>query len=386
MKIWTCNQMIFLYLFIVVSPGVASSQDVNPISPPPIIKKYAAMIRKETTREEFLMLAREMLWEVFPQNEPLRKSLTDYVHQGSGGAGLSFAVIALIPFHDADSLKTVSDRILDPNITNGNRRTMLNAAPYIAGIGDHMYFDEGKIDESVRKLVQYYQSLSAAAKQDGFGHQHSVNLQNIFETEAKTPGKNKDFELSIWHQSGYLAGTLNLKDFPILSPYLDAKHHNVYANLLLALSLAANHDFIIELKNIHDDQLIPEAEKHTAAVTRGWWTQYLRDHPDGDWKAAILEGFKSQGYLIEDNWISDQSQKELIRAFDSSDPLIRYNAYRTLNRIYDTHFDLDIVSPIISRKYAMSFMNPMDMEEANEKRLKEYWIKRLQTSRIQLKK
>ena len=121
--------------------------------------------------------------------------------------------------------------------------------------------------------------------------------------------------------------------------------------------------------------ITPELEQSARMSALNWWQSYLKDHPTGDWVEAVIDGFRESGYKIASPPDSPANTPELLRSLNAKSEIIRYNAYRLLNHIYGTHFDLQRI--FFADKYALSFLDPIREKEHNEERLKAYWEKRL---------
>ena len=174
-------------------------------------------------------------------------------------------------------------------------------------------------------------------------------------------------------------GTLDLKDEAILSALLDPRQHNAFINLMCALSFAGNRDFLVDLRNKKPGEVTPQLEQAAKASALKWWQSYLTEHPTGDWVEAVVNGFRESGYKIASPPESPANTPELLRSLNAEGETTRYNAYRLLNHIYGTHFDLQRI--FFADKYALSFLDPISEKEQNEERLKAYWQKRLQHDR-----
>jgi hypothetical protein len=109
---------------------------------------------------------------------------------------------------------------------------------------------------------------------------------------------------------------------------------------MCALSFAGNRDFLADLRNKEPGQVTAELERAARASALKWWQSYLREHPTGDWVEAAVNGFRDSGYRIASPPESPANTSELLRSLNAESEIIRYNAYRLLNHIYGTHFDL----------------------------------------------
>ena len=360
---------------LLASVPVFSQHDAPTGQTPDVLRDFSTSVGARPTGETVLKQARERLWQVYPRDERLKKELVDYVRVGADGPQLAFASIALIPFHDPKTVIPVMTRALDPKLSNMTRWYFMNAAPYILGMGDVMYMEDGALDKDTREEANEMIQLAKTAADSSLGHAHAASLKDLLKLENSAEGRDPDYGLAIWHQSAYLVGTLDLKDERLLEPAFDPKHRLVFVNSMEALSFMANHDFLSELKAKEAKNITPAMEHAAASAARDWWDKYLGEHPDGDWLAAAIKGMQDADYHLDGDIKAAQSQRELLRALDSSNPIIRYNAYRLLNRVYATNFDLDCA--FFAGKYALSFLDPSGHEQEFEKRMKQYWISRL---------
>jgi hypothetical protein len=259
---------------------------------------------------------------------------------------------------------------------------MLNAAPYILGMGDVMYMEDGKLNKASKELAAALMKASDSAVQSGLGHMHALELQKLLDLPASEK-KNEDYGLAVWHTSAYLLGTIDLKDQKMISLALTSPYSAVFQNAIEALSFQTNRDFLAELKKKQMNEVTREMEQAVGRSASTWLEGYLKTHPSGEWTDAVLEGFAQAGYSIESDFKAPKSTSELLRALDDPNPVLRYNAYRIFNRVYGTNFDLDI--EFFAGKYALSFLDPSGHEQANESRLKRYWKSRLQPDAADVK-
>jgi hypothetical protein len=296
------------------------------------------------------------------------------VKHGKDGPELGFAGLGLIPFHDPATVRPMLERAMDPRTSPTTRWYFLNAAPYVLGMGDVMYTGEGKLDKEAREIAAAVMKFSDQASRVGLGHAHALELQKLLNAPASEK-KDDDYGLAVWHESAYLVGTLDLKDEALLAPGLNSEMATVFGNVINGLSFASNRDFAASLRSKGHNEVTPAMVQTVAKTAIEWWQEYLKTHPNGDSGDAIIAGFLEAGYTIEADRHSPHSLRELLRALDDERQVVRYNAYRLLNRIHGTHFDLDII--FFSGKYALSFLDPSGREKDNEKRLKQYWQQRL---------
>lgn len=354
----------------------AQPKQTPPVSSTPVaVTEFIQLAGPAPTAEEFYSKAKDTLWKVYPQGDPLKAELVAYIRSGPEGPGLGFAAIALIPFHDPATVKPILDRAMDPNISPATRFALLNSAPYVLAMGDVWTDGEGQLDSEAREFAKQLKEEAAEAAQQGLGRYHARSLRELYDVSQREKIKDDDFGLAYWHTSAYLFGTLNLKDFAVLEPMLNPKEGNVFVNLMFALSFTANRNFLQRLQSLGQGQVTPQEEQAAAEAARNWWREYLQAHPDGDWLSAAIAGSRAAGYSIEDDLKSPASSRELLRALESSDQITRFAAARLLNRAYGTHFNLDTI--FHAGKYAFSFLDPMADAERNQARLRDYWRARL---------
>jgi hypothetical protein len=252
----------------------------------------------------------------------------------------------------------------------------MSAAPYILAMGDVFVTNDGSPNEQTRELTSMLLGLSDQARRDGLGHAHAERLRSFYDKERTNADKNPDYGLALWHLSAYLVGTLDLRDLPVLEVFVDpAVGRLVFANVMGALSLAANRDFLGDLRGKKDDEISPAMEQAAASAALGWWRTYLQKHPDGDHRDAILEGFHAAAYRVGSDVNVPDTRQELLRAMDDKSLALRYNVFRLLNRVYGTHFDLERI--FATGKYGGGFLTRIDQQPADEARLRRYWQQRL---------
>jgi hypothetical protein len=316
----------------VCSPASDTKQnpDVKAPGAPVMVQHSLAAVGAHPSPEVFYKQAREQLWEVYTGDESSKEALLEFACKAPDGPGVGFAVLGLIPFHDPATVKPLLVRAMDPKTSQATRWTILNSTPYILSMGDVMYMEDGKLD-----------------------------------SESK--------EMAAGIQSAYLLGVLDARDENVVEVYLDAKEGVVFANVVSALAFASNRDFLGPLREKKGPEVTMADQNAVATKARDWWRDYSRQHRD--WSAAILSGFREAGYKIEDDLKSPQSQSELRRAMDSGSEVTRYNAYRLLNQIYGTRFDIERM--FMAGKYALSFLDPSPTAKQEESRLKKYWVERL---------
>lgn len=351
--------------------GAQTSQPV--VATPSVVEHFLQKVGPQPSGEDFYKQVPESLWEVYPQTNSLKESLLEYLRTGADGPQLGFTAIALIAFHDPTTVRPMLERAMDVHTHPATRWCLLNTAPYVLGMGDVMYMEDGKIDKESKALADELIKLADEAVRSGTGHAHAVQLRQLLDAPLSLRGD--DYGLAIWHESAYLLGTLDLKDENLLSKALTFKSREVFQNVIQALGFAVNRDFVSDLKKKMMNEVTPAMEQAVGRKADEWWQAYLAAHPDGNWHDAVLSGFQEAGYRIEPDLRSAQSQQEFLRALADPNPIIRYNAYRLFNDIYGTHFDLDVA--FFAGKYALSFLDPMSREKDNEMRMKRYWQNRL---------
>jgi len=361
---------------VVAFAAVIAAQTDSKTAPglPSPVEHFMQKVGQQPTAEAFYKQVPDGLWEVYPQDDTLKASLLDVVKNGADGPQLAFSALALISFHDPSTVRPMIQRAMDPRINPATRWCLLNAAPYVLGMGDVMYLGEGKIDAESNELADTLKELGDQASQSGTGHAHAVNLRKLLDAPASVK-KDQDYGLAVWHQSAYLLGTLDLKDEKLLSKALTFGNRAVFQNVVISLGFAVNRDFLADLKKKRMAQVTSAMEQEVGKRAGEWWQKYLDTHAEGKADNAVMAGFEEAGYHLETDLKSEASRRELLRALNDPHPEIRYNVYKLFNQIYGTHFDLDIA--FFAGKYALSFLDPSDHEKDNEARLKRYWQNRL---------
>ena len=325
--------------------------------------------------------ADELLWDVFPYDDSLKLELVDYVKRGDEGPRLCFAGLALIPFHDAATARPILERAMDRRTSPAMRSCFSRAVyrllgPPVKWYGEH---DDKELEPDSDEALQQVLKDADDATQSSIGHVQARAVQEYMEYWSKHD-KDVDeggFVEALTYQTSNLGRFLDLRDEPLLRPALTFPGHWVFASMMANLDYALNQDFLGKLKGkaIHD--LTPKEMESVSHAADAWWQKYLREHPDGDWRPAVIAGFRDAGYKIEKDYGSSRSRQELLHALDDREPRIRYNAYRLLNEIYKTHFDLDLAFFGGSYDFAGG-ERPRDNHMAdNEARLKKYWRIRL---------
>lgn len=356
---------------VVIFPGTAGSQSKAsaPVKTPDVIVEFLKHDGFDNP-DVFYARAKEMLWSVYPHDESLKNELVAYVKSAPDGPGLGFAGIALIPFHDPATVSALMNRVQDRRTSPATRWCFLNVAPYILAIGDNIYDEEGALGQEEREIARELTEFADEAARRGLGRAHAAQLRAFFD-EGK---ENPDYELAVWHLSAYLIGTVDARDRESLVP-LFTPHLRSLPNLMLALSLASNRDFEREIHTADPSQITEEFLNQQAAKALDWWKGYLALNPSGDWMPGILSGFREAGYEIDADLSSEKSLQAILLAMESENRVTRYNAYRLLNHIFKTHFDLERI--FNSDKYALSFLEPNTEKGQSEDRLKNYWRERL---------
>jgi len=378
------HKVAFL-LLLLLPPAVSAQQAGSAKSPakvpksvvetPAVVTAFVKAVGDEADGETFREHALEWLWQVYPNSSSLKDQLVAYVQKGPDGPGLGFAGLALIPFHDPATVRPMLERALDQKLHPMTRWCFLNAAPYILAMGD-VWSDaeEKKFDRESREFAKNLIPLAGKASREGLGRQHAAELRKMHDdVPQKEKDSDPDYGLALWHASAYLVGTLDLRDEVALRVFLDPSNHNVFANVMSALSFATNRNFLAPLQA--KEQVARPEELDAAAKARFWWQEYLRAHPDGDWLPAVLDGFREAGFSLEADLRSPQSTRELLRGLEAGSEITRYNAARLLNYTYGTHFDLERI--FMAGKYALGPFDPSTEVKNNEAKLKSYWQQRL---------
>lgn len=356
------------------------SSETEPAGIPRVVVEFVKSTGHEPDADVFYTRAKEALWTIYPHDESLQRELVAYVQSGPDGPGLGFAAIALIPFHDPATVKPLLDRALDPRTSPPTRWCFLNVAPYILAIGDGIYTGEGKLDGEAKRIARELAGFAEVAARQGLGRAHAAVLRRLFDTRkperrfVSALTKERPYGLLEQHFSAYLIGTLDLADREALAPLI-APETYALPNLMLALSLAANRDFQQEILAAKSLEITPEFLRKHSGRALDWWKDYLAQNPSGDWLPAVINGFREQGYELEADLHSRKSLREILRAMDTKSEVTPYNAYRLLNHMFNTHFDLERI--FNSDKYALSFLEPNTEKDTAVNRLKVYWGERL---------
>jgi hypothetical protein len=373
--------VICLSIVLACSSGVEAQtrKAASSVAAPETVARFMKTIGPKPSGEMILSKVREQLWEVYIADNSLKMSIVGFLTLSPDSVGVAYAATALIPFHDPATVRPVVERAMDRRTSKTTRWYLLSAAPYILSVGDGIYMGDGALDDETREFAKGLLEYGDKASRSGLGHTHAVLLRELYDQGQRNPGEDPDYGLALWHLSAYLLGTLDLKDEAILSDVLDPRQHNVFKNLMCALSFAGNRDFLADLRNKEPGEVTPELERAARASALKWWQSYLREHPTGDWVEAAINGFRDSGYKIASPPESTANTPELLRSLNAESEIIRYNAYRLLNHIYGTHFDLQRI--LFADKYALSFLDPIEEKEQNAARLKVYWEKRLKQDR-----
>jgi hypothetical protein len=336
----------------------------------PVLERFSQSVGKRPETQSFYRQARESLWEVYPQDDALKAELVEFVRKGADGPRLGFAGLALIPFHDPATVRPMLERATNPHTSASVRHSLLNAAPYVLGIGDAIYNGDGKLDNRSQEFASKLLKFGDQAAQFGLGHMHANTLRVLL-SQPPAMRNAPDYVSQVSRTSAYLLGTLDARDPVVLAKAMSVGNRAVFQNVMVALSYASNRNFLVTFSS-NRDEAISQNDQALGDQALTWWQSYFETHPNGSWDDAVMAGFRDAGYLVGRDVKSDQSQGELLRALDDPNPIIRYNAYRTFNRAYGTHFDLDIV--FFAGKYAPSFMDVSSQKSVNETRLKQFWI------------
>jgi hypothetical protein len=370
---------LFVYPATVAAQAGAARASTQEAKVPPIVAEFLAGLQKGASPDVFFFRAKELLWSVYPHDDGLKDELAAYVRTAPDGPGLGFAGVALIPFHDPSTAKTLLERILDPQTSAPTRFCFLNAAPYILAMGDGIYTGPGKLDKEARRIANELLKFAELAAREGLGRAHAIALRKLFDTRktdrtfVSVLTKERPYGLNEQHLSAYLVGTLDLRDLETLAPLYSYRAFAL-PNLLSALSFAANRDFQAEILAAEPAQVTPEFLTTFSTRALDWWRDYLARHPSGDWLPAVVSGFREAGYDLDDDLQSRKSLAEILRAMESQSVVTRSNAYRLLNHVFTTHFDMERI--FHADKYAFSFLEPT-AEKDSEARLKKYWLARL---------
>ena len=348
---------------------------------PRLFDRLTQMVGEHPKEDDVYIKAEELLWDVFPQNDSLKLELVDFVKHGEEGPRLCFAGLALIPFHDPATARPILERAMDGHTSPAMRSCFSRAAyrllngPPVKWYGEH---DDKELDPDSDEALQQVLKDADDATRSSIGHLQAGVVQELMEFWSKHNKDNDygDFVEAFTNQTSRLGSFLDLRDEPLLGPALTFPDGWVFDSMIANLDYAVNRDFLGKLVGTPTDEYTPETKRAAQAADK-WWQKYLREHPDGDWRPAVIAGFRDAGYKIEKDYGSSRSQQELLRALDDPTPRIRYNAYRLLNEIYNTHFDLDLAFFWGSYNFH-SLEIPRDNHRAdNEARLKKYWQKRL---------
>jgi hypothetical protein len=81
------------------------------------------------------------------------------------------------------------------------------------------------------------------------------------------------------------------------------------------------------------------------------------------------------GFALQEDARSPESSRSFLGAIGSPASVVRYAAYRLLNDAYGTSFDLETL--FFAEKYALGPYDSSSEQEANAKRLAQYWQSRL---------
>jgi hypothetical protein len=342
---------------------------------PKLFDRLTQLTGEHPTQEDVYSKADELLWDVFPQGDSLKLELVDYVKHGDEGPRLCFAGLALIPFHDAATVRPILERAMGDPTSPAMRTCLRTAAGHVLrGVGV-MCRGKGEVEtpEDGTNDLNALIGCAEAAAQSSIGHYYAQEVNKVM----LWPDKGGEYWEGLTYLAVGLAGILDLKDEHLLQPGLTSPDRFVFQTTMASLGVAVNRDFLGDLVNIKDAiyQTTPK-ERAAGKAADAWWKKYLREHPDGDWRPAVVAGFRDAGYKIEKDYSSSRSRQELLRALDDKEPRIRYNAYRLLNEIYKTHFDLDLAFFSGSYDFAAVEIPRGNHKADNEARLKKYWQKR----------
>ena len=339
-----------------------------------IFDRLTQLVGEHLDEKDFYPKAQEVLWDVYPLGDSLKQELVDFVKNGADGPRLCFAGMALISFHDAATVRPMVERAMDPQTSPATRECLRDMASSVLRGTDVVCRAKGEVDVDRTNDPNALIACADAAAKSSIGHYFAQELNKAM----LEPDKSGEYWEGLAYLAAALAGSVDLKDERLLEPGLTSPNRWVFQTTMISLGFAVNRDFLGKLVNIEDATYETKPEERAAGKAADkWWQKYLREHPDGDWRPAVIAGFQDAGYKIEKDYGSVRSQQELLRALDDGDRRIRYNAYRLLNDIYHTHFDLDIAFIHARFERGEDFPDRSPGRDANEARLKKYWQRRL---------
>ena len=231
------------------------------------------------------------------------------------------------------------------------------------------------MDDDAKRYIALLRKIASLAASSSVGHAHAKRLAELYGESYDERVDIRELDLARWHQSAYLLGTLELRDHDLLAPLLTPANRNVFKNVANALSFATNRNFLQPLQAIESSELSMEFEQQVAKDIGTWWKNYLNAHPGGDWIPAVVSGFIEAGYKVTIDLRSAETQRELLRALDNDAKHIRYNACRLFNHIHGTTFDIERF--FLSDKYALSPFDPSSKSWEYQRRVIDYWKRRL---------
>ena len=342
---------------------------------PDVIKKLLMSLPKKATGKDFYKALDYNRWNVYQASPTVKKELREYLKHGKSEAGVAFSAVALITFHDASNAIDILDKALDKSISNFTRWYLLNAAPYILSMGDVWYKGKGHLDNTALKFIKSVKEVSEKSIKQGIGSVHARGLLELYNTKKYPKNDYAELRLAQWHQSAYLVGTIDLKDYHLLEALIDYKQGSVYRNIVSSLNFETNRDFFAELRGKKKSEISAKIEIKTENKIKRWWENYKKKYPDGDWKPAVLSGFKEAGYDISLNKNSLKNSKELLRVLDSNQQIYIYNACRLLNHLYSKQFDVERI--FLGKKYAFGPFDPSSNMKDLQKQIILYWKNKL---------
>lgn len=103
------------------------------VAVPETVARFMKMIGPEPSGEVILNNVREQLWEVYVDDNGLKKSLVGFLTSSPDSPGVAFAATALISFHHPATVKPIVERALDRRTSKTTRWYLLNAGSKPSG-------------------------------------------------------------------------------------------------------------------------------------------------------------------------------------------------------------------------------------------------------------